>query len=108
MLAIVFAALGLRAFPRFISVESKQGLYRPGPGASSRLPLIGGLAIVLAVAGASVVAAALGGEIPWPVLLTGVMFFVLGFADDVFKSRSSSRTGLSERARDRFWNLIGT
>ena len=97
MLALVFAAVGLLAFPRFISAESKQGLYRPGAGASSRLPMIGGAAIVLAVGGASAVAVALGAEVPWPVLLTGFMFFVLGFVDDVLKSRSSSRTGLSER-----------
>lgn len=97
MLALVFAAVGLLAFPRFISAESKQGLYRPGAGASSRLPMIGGAAIILAVGGASAVAVALGAEVPWPVLLTGLMFFVLGFVDDVLKSRSSTRTGLSER-----------
>ena len=53
---------------------------------------------MLAVGGASAVAAALGRQVPWPVLLAGLMFFVLGFADDVLKSRSSSRTGFSERA----------
>ncbi|MCY4110047.1 MAG: hypothetical protein OXG11_13595 [Chloroflexi bacterium] len=97
MLALVIAAVGLLAFPRFISAESKQGLYRPGVGASSRLPMIGGAAMVVAVGGASGVAVALGAEVPWPVLLTGVMFFVLGFADDVLKSRPSTRTGFSER-----------
>ena len=40
---------------------------------------------------------ALSAEVPRPVLLTGLMFFVLGFVDDVLKSRPSSRTGLSER-----------
>ncbi len=94
---MAFTAIGLRAFPRFISVESKQGLYRPGAGASTRLPLVGGAAIFLAVGGAFAVAVSLGEEVPWPVLLTSLMFFVLGFADDILKSRSRSRTGLSER-----------
>ena len=96
-LAVAFTAIGLRAFPRFISVESKQGLYRPGAGASTRLPLVGGAAIFIAVGGAFAVASALGGEVPWPVLIAGLMFFVLGFIDDVLKSRSGSGAGFSER-----------
>ncbi len=98
MLTAVFTVIALRAFPRFISVESKQGLYRPGPDSSTRLPLVGGIAIVLAVGSSFGVAHLLGSEIPWPVLVVGLVFFGLGLGDDILKSPFITGIGFSERS----------
>ena len=97
-LAAVFTVIALRAFPQFISVESKQGLYRPGLDSSSRLPLVGGIAIIISVASSFGVAALLNREVPWPVLVVGLVFFGLGFGDDILKSPLIAGTGLSERS----------
>ena len=85
----VAAVVGLRLFPGFRSHESKSGTYRPGaaPTPSSRLPLVGGPAILIAV-GASALAmtATEHGGALLTMLLAVIPFFIIGFADDLRKA----------------------
>ncbi len=90
--ALAFAVAALAAgaartlFPGFRSRESKSGTYRPGAAAttSSRLPLMGGPAVLLAVAAV----AAFAGEDSrmWGVVGAGALFFAIGFVDDLRKA----------------------
>jgi UDP-N-acetylmuramyl pentapeptide phosphotransferase/UDP-N-acetylglucosamine-1-phosphate transferase len=87
--AAIAAGAGLRLFPGFRSHESKSGTYRPGaaPTASSRLPLVGGPAILIAI-GAGGIAAVIAGQGAALLmsLLAGLPFFAIGFADDLKKA----------------------
>lgn len=87
--AAIAAGAGLKLFPGFRSRESKSGTYRPGvaPTVSSRLPLVGGPAILIAI-GAGGIAAVIAGQgtVILMILLAGVPFFAIGFADDLKKA----------------------
>ena len=87
--AAVAAGVGLRLFPGFRSRESKSGTYRPGAAstASSRLPLVGGPAVLIATGVGALVFVIVGqGTALVMILLAGLPFFAIGFVDDVKKA----------------------
>ncbi|MDP6349949.1 MAG: hypothetical protein QGG58_09290, partial [Chloroflexota bacterium] len=91
--AAIAAGAARMLFPEFCSRESKSGSYRPGAAAttSSRLPLVGGPAVLLAV----LVVAALAGEGSrmLTVVAAGALFFAIGFVDDLRKARTGRGFG---------------
>ncbi len=97
VLAVAIAALAARVarmlVPGFRSQESKSGSYRPGSAAttSSRLPLVGGPAILLAVVVVSTLAGA--GSRMLTVVAAAVLFFLIGFMDDLRKARTGRGFG---------------
>ena len=91
--------VGAVLLPGFRSREAKQGVYRPAgeTGASSRLPLVGGAALMLAILPAGAAAGAVFGWRPTAgVFLAGLVFLGVGLADDLLKSTRGK--GFDDRA----------
>ena len=98
-LTTIVSLAGLRLFPNFRSQETKAGTYRIASvaTASSRLPLLGGPAILLSVGIGFLASAFLEGDTTiLSVLYATVPFFLVGLVDDLKKS--IRKKGLSERA----------
>jgi len=119
LLLLVFTALAsalftfalLRIFPTFRSQEQKQGEYRSDavarPASSSRLPTVGGPAMLIAMALATIVSSRItpgGMTQAAPVLVLCWLQGTLGWIDDWSKSGGQ---GLSERIR-LVWMVVVT
>ena len=95
-LVVALTPLALALFPGFRSRETKPGTSQVAfaTRASSRLPLVGGPVLVLALVGGVVALAALpAGDAPlWP-LAAVAGFFIFGSLDDLAKARRGQGIG---------------
>lgn len=93
--ASVCAAL-LRAIPRFRSAEIKRGAHQiAAPNRiSGKLPLVGGIAAVIAgIAATAVLSTGPHGSAAWWVMASGGGFFLFGILDDSQKTRAGRGVG---------------